>query len=85
MLGLLGIGVALTLGIGMRLASYSGALMLVLMWLAVLPPEHNPFMDDHIIYALVLLVLPMLNAGHYFGLGKWWGNMAPVKRFPILE
>ncbi|MDP4010486.1 MAG: hypothetical protein Q8P37_01345 [Candidatus Spechtbacteria bacterium] len=85
MLGLLGIGIALILGIGMRIASYSGALMLLLMYFAVIPPEHNPFLDEHIIYALVLLILPMLGAGHHFGLGKWWNNMAPVKRFPIFE
>ena len=85
MLGLLGIGIALILGIGMRIASYSGALMLLLMYLAVIPPEHNPFLDEHIIYALMLLILPMLGAGQHFGLGKWWNNMAPVKRFPVLE
>ena len=51
MLGLLGIGVALILGIGMRVAAVAGALLLVLMWTAVLPPENNPFMDDHLIYA----------------------------------
>ena len=85
MLGLLGIGIALILGIGMRIASYSGALMLMLMWLAVLLPEHNPLMDEHIIYALMLLIFPMIGAGQHFGLGKWWSNMAPVKRFPIFE
>ena len=85
MLGLLGIGIALILGICMRIASYSGALLLLLMYLAVIPPEHNPFLDEHIIYALMLLILPMLGSGHHFGLGKWWNNMAPVKRFPIFE
>src|SRR3954452_20188096 len=41
MIGLLGIGLALTLGIGMRIAAVSGALMLVMMWSAVLPPANN--------------------------------------------
>lgn len=52
MLGLLGIGAALMLGVFMNLAAGAGALLLLLMWTAVLPPENNPFMDDHIIYAL---------------------------------
>ena len=41
MLGLLGIGVALILGIGMRIAAVSGAAMLIMMWSAVLPPANN--------------------------------------------
>ena len=85
MLGLLGIGVAFMLGIGMRIAAYSGALMLVLMYMALLWPEHNLFLDDHLIYALALLALYKLNAGNYLGLGKWWGNLAIVKKFPILR
>ena len=51
MLGLAGIGIALIAGIGMRIAAVAGGLLLVLMWTAVLPPENNPFMDDHLIYA----------------------------------
>jgi thiosulfate dehydrogenase [quinone] large subunit len=35
--------------------SIAGFLMVVLMYLAVLPPENNPVLDDHIIYALVFL------------------------------
>lgn len=33
--------------------------MVLLMYLAVLPPENNPLIDDHIIYALVFLFLGM--------------------------
>src|SRR5215207_8510578 len=47
MAGLAGIGVALLLGIGMRVAAASGALLYVLMWTVVLPPENNPSLDDH--------------------------------------
>ena len=42
MLGLLGIGTALTLGIGMRLGTAAGALLYGLMWTVVLPPPNNP-------------------------------------------
>jgi thiosulfate dehydrogenase (quinone) large subunit len=84
MIGLLGIGVALILGVGMRVASYSGALLLLLMFTAV-PPTHNPVMDDHIIYAIVLVLLRWMNAGHYYGLGEWWEKHEFVKKYPWLD
>ncbi|WP_212995025.1 DoxX family membrane protein, partial [Actinoplanes auranticolor] len=68
MIGLAAIGTALILGIGMRLAAAAGSLLLVLMWTAVLPPENNPFMDDHLVYAGVLAVLALTAAGDTLGL-----------------
>ena len=85
MIGLLGIGLALALGIGMRIAAVSGAIMLVLMWAAELPLENNPFMDDHIIYALVLIALALYGAGRTWGLGRTWEQLPIVQRFPILK
>ena len=84
MLGLLGIGVALLLGIGMRIASVSGAILLVLMWSASLPPQDDIFMDNHIIYALVLLGLLVVGAGNTLGFGRWWTQTNIVRRFPWL-
>ncbi len=84
MLGLVCIGVALLLGVGMRIASVSGAVLLVLMWSASLPPANNIFMDDHIIYALVLLTLAVVGAGNTLGLGHWWTNTSLVRRHPWL-
>ena len=72
MVGLLFIGLALMLGIGVKLAGYSGALLMLLMWLSHLPPEHNPIMDEHIVYLIVLTGLARLEAGQWVGLGKWW-------------
>ncbi len=86
MLGLLFIGVALMLGIAMKLAGFFGALMMLLMYTAgFIPPEHNPFMDDHLIYAFLLLLLTNENAGDRLGLGKKWRKHHLVKKFPILE
>lgn len=85
MLGLLGIGVALMLGVTMRLAAAAGVVMLVLMWSVVLPPENNLFMDDHLIYALVLVLLAAAGAGRVFGLGRWWEQRSFVQRFPWLR
>lgn len=57
MIGLLGVGISLLFNMFVRLGSLAGIIMLVLMYLAVLPPENNPIIDDHIIYALVLALL----------------------------
>jgi thiosulfate dehydrogenase [quinone] large subunit len=66
MLSLLGLGVALLFGIFTKVASYGGMVLVVLMWLALLPPEHNPVLDEHIIYALVLFGISK------FGATGWW-------------
>jgi thiosulfate dehydrogenase [quinone] large subunit len=84
MVGLVGIGVALLLGIAMRPACIAGATMLVLMWSASLPPENNLFMDDHIIYALVLIGLAAVGAGRTLGLGARWARSDIVKRYTWL-
>jgi len=80
MAGLLGIGVALMAGVAMRPAAASGVLLLVLMWTAVLPPENNVFMDDHLIYAMVLVLLASAGAGRTLGLGRVWESLPVVRR-----
>lgn len=82
MFGLAGLGLALLLGIGMRVASVGGPLMMLLMWSAHLPPANNPLIDQHIIYALTIVLLARLKAGRTWGLGAWWfarvGKVAPI-------
>ena len=80
MAALLGFGAALLLGIGIRLASATGALLTLMMWSAVLPPASNPFMDEHLIYAAVLVVLALLAAGNTLGLGRAWAATSLVQR-----
>jgi thiosulfate dehydrogenase [quinone] large subunit len=85
MLGLLGIGVALALGIGMRLAAGTGALLMLLMWLAVLPLANNPFVDYHLVDAVLLIGLAAFLAGDTLGLGKRWARLPLVQRYPVLR
>lgn len=85
MAGLLGIGAALMLGIGLRLAAVSGVVMLVFMWAASLPLDTNPFIDDHLIYAVVLVGLALTQAGDRLGLGRLWSRIPAVERHPILR
>jgi thiosulfate dehydrogenase [quinone] large subunit len=84
MLGLIGIAVALLLGIAMRLACAAGALLVVLMWSASLPPQDDVFMDNHIIYALLLIGLALVGAGNTLGFGRWWTQTTLVRRFAWL-
>ncbi len=83
--GLAGSGLALTTGIGMRVAAATGALLLLMMWSVVLPPANNVFMDDHVVYAGLLVVLALLGAENTWGLGRWWGNTKLVSDYPWLK
>ncbi|MGB0102327.1 MAG: hypothetical protein WBP61_18760 [Nocardioides sp.] len=85
MIGLLGIGIALTLGAGMRIAAAAGAAMYVLMWTVVLPPENHPFLDEHLLGGLTLVVLAMFYAGDTWGLGRWWSQRSIVQKLPALR
>lgn len=85
MLGLLGIGVALTFGVGMRIAAVAGATMYLLMWSVALPPETNPVLDVHILGALTVVALALLNAGNTWGAGHWWAKTDVVKNHPVLR
>ncbi|MCL5003951.1 MAG: hypothetical protein M1352_01625 [Patescibacteria group bacterium] len=86
MLGLLFVGLTLILGIAVKLGSFFGALMLLIFYSAAfLPPTTNPFVDEHIVYSLILLSFIFSNPGRYLGLGSFWQKIALVKRFPLLE
>jgi thiosulfate dehydrogenase [quinone] large subunit len=86
MLGLLGIGLGVMLGVFMNVSAIAGSLMMVLMWVAEWPLAQftssgdpsgstNPFMDYHLIYALVLIVLAVIGAGRYIGIAPWWARV----------
>jgi thiosulfate dehydrogenase [quinone] large subunit len=79
------VGVALLLGIGLRLAAVGGSLLLLSMWSVAMLPGSNPFVDSHIIYALVLVVLALTAAGNTWGLGARWGRTGLVQRVPFLK
>ena len=85
MIGLAGIAFALLLGIGLRVAAVAGGLLYVLMWTVVLPPESNPFMDEHLINAALLAGLALVAAGHTLGLGRQWARLPIVERWGWLK
>lgn len=88
MIGLLGIGLAFTLGIAMWVSAISGAAMLMMMWAAEWPPARvtvtgepsgsvNPLVDYHLIYALAMISLAVLGAGRFWGLARQWRGALP--------
>jgi len=88
MLCLLGVGVAVMLGIGLRISAVAGSLLMAMMWVAewpLLQGSTNPLIDYHVIYALVLIVCATLLAGDTWGLGRRWAQLPLVKRFRWLR
>jgi thiosulfate dehydrogenase [quinone] large subunit len=95
MIALLGIGLALVLGVGVRVAAVSGVLLVAFMWLAVWPlAQHatggaltgstNPIVDEHVMDALALIVLGVTAAGSRLGLGALWAKLPFVQRHGTL-
>jgi thiosulfate dehydrogenase (quinone) large subunit len=91
MLGMLGVGLALIAGVGLRIAAAAGALIMAMMWFAEFPfAQHtaagaasgstNPITDYHFIYAAVLLVVAATYAGYTWGLGRWWARQPFVQK-----
>ncbi|SEP86203.1 hypothetical protein [Streptomyces radiopugnans] len=96
MLGLLGIGLALTAGVALRLTAVAGTVMMALMWAAEWPlAQHlsdgspsmstNPLVDYHVMYAAVMIVLAVAAAGDTWGLGRWWARLPLVRSLPWLR
>lgn len=82
MLGLLGVGLALVLGIGVRLAAVAGTILLGLMWVASFPMKTNPLIDDHVIYAVSLWVVAL--SPRKWSLIDTWLQTPTVKKNPWL-
>ena len=86
MLSMVAIGLALILGIGVRLAAIGGIIWMGLFYAAgAIWPENNPFLDDHVVYAIVLAGIAYVAAGRTWGLGRWWESTALVKKLPVLK
>jgi thiosulfate dehydrogenase [quinone] large subunit len=80
MAGLAGLGIALIFGIGLRIAAVSGSILMLMLWGATFQPERNPVVDEHIMYAIVLVGLALVRAGDTLGLGRRWSHTTLVRR-----
>ena len=69
-----------------RLAAGAGIVWMAMFYTAsAIWPENNPFLDDHIVYAIVLAGIAYVGAGRYLGLGRKWERLSLVKRYPVLR
>jgi len=81
MIGLAGIGLALMLGIGTRIAMVAGVLMLVMMYTTQMLPTTNPVIDDHIVQAAAIIAIVLLEVRYQaIGLGSWWKRLGVVEK-----
>ena len=85
MLGMGGVGVALLLGIATRIATTAGVALMVLLRLATWQSENNPVIDDHVIYALLLVGLATLPAARLWSVDPLWQRLPLVRRVSILR
>jgi thiosulfate dehydrogenase [quinone] large subunit len=84
MLGMLAVGVAVILGIGLRISAIASTIILLFMYLAEWSfgpnaASTNPVVDYHIIFALSLIVVAVLSAGDAWGLGRSWKRLNIVQ------
>ena len=89
MAALLGVGLAMVLGVALRVAAASGTLLLSMMWLAAWPlakiaegkptGSNNPIVDSHVISAFALLVVAGLAVGSAGPLGRIWARLPLVR------
>jgi thiosulfate dehydrogenase [quinone] large subunit len=85
MVGMLTVGLAVMLGIGLRVSAVAGCVILLFMYLAEWPfgpnaASTNPVVDYHVIYAGALIVLALLSAGDSLGIGRSWKSLRIVAR-----
>ena len=62
----------------MGIVGWGGFVLNVLIWFSNFPPSSNPILDgEHMAFALSILLLMFLQAGNYWGLGRWWRAHTP--------
>ncbi|MBI9115788.1 DoxX family membrane protein [Sanguibacter suaedae] len=78
MLGMLGVGLALVIGIGLRVAAVAGAFLMLPIYLASWPfgpGSNNPLVDQHLVYVVALVALAATAAGDTWGAGRPWARV----------
>jgi thiosulfate dehydrogenase [quinone] large subunit len=88
MLGMLGVGLALLLGIGLRVAAVAGSLLMLTLYVASWPfaaGSQNPLVDQHLVYTLGVVAVAATLAGDTWGLGRPWSRLALVRANPWLR
>ena len=80
------VGISLISGIFIRLSSFAGIIFMMSIWLAAMPLGNNPIVDNHLVYALVLVFfIATPEVGKYIGIGNKWQKLGIVEKYPILK
>jgi len=84
------IGLSLLLGLMVRVSSVFGIALMLLYWSAHLDFPYvsdttNFLIDEHIVFAGVLVLLIVEHAGHVFGLDAWAEKLSFVREHPNLK
>ena len=95
MLGLLGVGVALILGVALRPAAISGCTMLLMMYVASWPfaktgggvptASVNPIVDDHVVSFMALIAIGAFAALSVGMISRRWSALAFVRSHSMLR
>jgi len=87
--GLTILGASLILGVFVRLTSIYGIVLMMLYYFPILqfpyPNPHAYIIDEHIIYAFVLLFFAAVRAGRVWGLEGPCSRLPICSRFPVLR
>jgi thiosulfate dehydrogenase [quinone] large subunit len=74
------IGITLILGVGTRFSLFWAGAMMFMFYIAQFPPANNPFLDEHIVYIGLFLLLGALGAGRILGLDALIEKLPLVRR-----
>ena len=77
------VGVALTLGIGLKVSAFAASALMVPLYLALWPigtggtenAATNPLVDLHWVLTLSAILFALTRAGDTLGLGAWWSRL----------
>ncbi len=84
------IGLSLLTGLLVRVSASFGVMLMLVYWTAhmdfpYISNVNNFLIDEHIVYAGVLLFLIVKHAGHVWGLDGWLEKAGWVERYPGLK
>jgi len=84
--GLTLLGLSLIFGVFVRLSSVLGAVLMLFYYFVVLefpyPNSHAFLVDEHIVYALLLLCFAAFRVGRIWGLEEWCSGLPLCRMFP---